>query len=42
MQRDMVSPPDPHTELEPFEAIEATNPLPIHKSAFATQEDPDP
>lgn len=42
MQRHMLSPPDPHTELEPFKTIKAADPLPIHQPAFAPQEDPNP
>ena len=42
MQRHMFPSPNPQAELEPFESLEATDPLPIHQPAFAPQEDPNP
>ena len=42
MQRHMVPSPNPHAELEPFESIEAADPLPIPLPTFATSKDLDP
>ena len=41
MQRHRFPSPNPQAELEPFESLEATDPLPIHQPAFAPQEAPD-
>ena len=41
MQRDMLSMPDLHAELQSLESIEPLHPLPIHPPALAPQEHPD-
>jgi hypothetical protein len=40
MQRDMLSTPDPHPQLQALQSIEPSHPFPIHPPAFATQEHP--
>jgi hypothetical protein len=40
MQRDMLSTPDPHSQLQAVQSLEPSHPFPIHTPAFATQEHP--
>ena len=42
MQRDMLSTPDPHAELQTLQSIEPSHPRAIHEPAFASSEHPDP
>ena len=41
MQRDMFASPHAHPQLEPLQAIPATNPFPVDCPAFSLQKDPD-
>ena len=41
VQRDVLPSPDAHPQLQPLEAIQPTDALPIHHPAFSTQEHPD-
>ena len=42
MQRDVLPPPDAHTELQTIQAIQASDALPIDPPTLTPQQHPDP
>jgi hypothetical protein len=42
VQRDMLPPSHPHTQLQAIESVQSSDALPIHQPAFPTQQHPDP
>ena len=42
MQRDVLAPPHPHPQLQPFQAVETTHSFLIHGPSFSSEQHPDP
>jgi hypothetical protein len=42
MQRDVLPSPDAHAELQPIQAIQSSDALPIDEPAFPPQQHPNP
>jgi hypothetical protein len=42
VQRDVLTSPHPHAQLQAVESVQSSDPFPIHPPAFPTQQHPDP